>query len=153
MQPFNRLVEQPLCLARRILAIKNITRHDQQVYFPFSDNSNQLVEYSGLLVLARITAQCLPDMPVPRVQYTNHCSIAPLPPTALSEALRKSLAKRRPQDRTMRRKTAVFSHTIAISLLRVTSPSTSPLAPAAYTTSMQARLNIVFLDVRQTYLR
>jgi hypothetical protein len=52
MQPFNRLVEQPLCLARWILAIKNIARHYQHVDFPFSNNSNQLVEYSGLLVLA-----------------------------------------------------------------------------------------------------
>jgi hypothetical protein len=52
MQPFNRLVEEPLCLARWILAIKNIARHDQHVDFPLSNNSNQLVEYLGLLVLA-----------------------------------------------------------------------------------------------------
>jgi len=73
MQPFNRLVEQPLRLARRILAIKNIARHNQHVDFAFSDNFNQLVEYSRLLVLARVTAQSLPDMPVACMQHTNHC--------------------------------------------------------------------------------
>jgi len=46
MQSFNGFVEQSLCLAGWVLAIENISRHEQRVDFSLGNDSDQLVEYA-----------------------------------------------------------------------------------------------------------
>jgi hypothetical protein len=77
MQSLNGFIEQSLCFAGWVLAIENISRHEQRVDFSLGNDSDQLVEYAGMLVLARISAQSLPYMPICGMQHANHCSIAP----------------------------------------------------------------------------
>ena len=78
MQALNRLIEQPLRLCRGVLAVKDIACHNQNVYLPLGNNLYQLVEYSGLFVLARIPAQGLPDVPISGMQNSHHCPITPI---------------------------------------------------------------------------
>jgi hypothetical protein len=64
MQALNRLIKQPLRLRRGVLAVEDIACHNQNVYLPLGNNLYQLVEYTGLLVIARIPAQGLSDVPI-----------------------------------------------------------------------------------------
>jgi hypothetical protein len=72
-QPHKRIVEKLLRFSGRVLTVEHVAGDYERIDVPLNDNLFEALKNFKVLMLARKPAQRLTDVPISRVENTNHC--------------------------------------------------------------------------------